>query len=197
MLSYPTDFPPPSPFSLGDFYYIIDDGKCEIFVASYGKVLDVKEGDAFGELALMYDAPRAATVIGKTKSHTHTFTFSLFHISFSLLYKKIAATDVITWALDQLTFKKTLKDTTIKKRNMLQDFLKEVPILRLLTDYERLTLADALNECHFDKHEVIIKEGDEGETFYIIEDGEVKCTKQGECVIRNCFIIIRLKITLY
>ena len=87
-------------------------------MAAVGKVLDVKEGDAFGELALMYDAPRAATVI--------------------------AASDVVTWALDQITFKKTLKDTTIKKRNMLQEFLKDVPILRLLSEYERLTLADAL-----------------------------------------------------
>jgi CRP-like cAMP-binding protein len=72
-----------------------------------GKVLDVKEGDTFGELALMYDAPRAATVI--------------------------AASNVVTWALDQTTFKKTLKDSTIKKRSMLQDFLKDVPILKLLT----------------------------------------------------------------
>jgi cAMP-dependent protein kinase regulator len=92
---------------VGDFYYIIDEGHCEIFVASVGKVLDVKEGDTFGELALMYDAPRAATVI--------------------------AASNVVTWALDQTTFKKTLKDSTIKKRSMLQDFLKDVPILKLLT----------------------------------------------------------------
>ncbi len=138
---------------MGDFYYIIDEGKCEIFVAAVGKVLDVKEGDAFGELALMYDAPRAATVV--------------------------AASEVQTWALDQMTFKKTLKDTTIKKRTMLQDFLKDVPILRLLSEYERLTLTDALQECTYGAGEVIMREGDEGETFCIIESGEVKCTKAG------------------
>ena len=75
-------------------------------------VLTCKDGDSFGELALMYDAPRAATVIGKT--------------------------DMKLWAMDRLTYKHILMDTTLKKRNMYKEFLEHVPLLRSLDPYERL-----------------------------------------------------------
>ena len=50
----------------GDYFYVIDSGKFDIFVAKGGaepiKVGTVSRGQSFGELALMYNAPRAATV---------------------------------------------------------------------------------------------------------------------------------------
>lgn len=44
-----------------DFFYIIDTGCCEVLVND-NLVATLKNGDSFGELALMYFAPRAATV---------------------------------------------------------------------------------------------------------------------------------------
>ena len=75
---------------VGDFFYVLDTGHCDINVEGVGKVMDVGPGGSFGELALMYDAPRAATVTATEPS--------------------------TTWALDQLTFKKTIMDATMKKR---------------------------------------------------------------------------------
>lgn len=46
-----------------------------------------------------------------------------------------------------------------------------------LTDYERLTIADALQSSNFKKGDVIIKQGDPGDTFYIIVEGECVVTK--------------------
>ncbi len=76
---------------VGDFFYVVDRGHCDIFVSGVGKVrrrfrsvarrpflmltdavffarvgtqvMEVSKGGSFGELALMYDAPRAATVV--------------------------------------------------------------------------------------------------------------------------------------
>ena len=76
----------------GDFFYVVDAGSCEIFVDGVGKVrsspslvlqqhhqpntvslspqvLDVGPGGSFGELALMYNAPRAATVVSRLLQH--------------------------------------------------------------------------------------------------------------------------------
>jgi len=76
---------------IGDNYYILQVGKCECYVSKpgwapsgqfpqYGKMVCVYEpGGSFGELALLYDAPRAATVI--------------------------AVKDSKVWALDRVTFK--------------------------------------------------------------------------------------------
>ena len=81
--------------------------------------------------------------------------------------------DTTTYALDQTTFKKTLMDTTQKKRSMLQEFLGDVPLLRVLSQYEKLVMADALTPEKFKTDDVIIKEGEDGEKFYLVETGEV------------------------
>lgn len=49
----------------GDNFYIVDEGKCEVFVSQEDRnrlVSSLQRGDYFGELALMYNCPRAATV---------------------------------------------------------------------------------------------------------------------------------------
>lgn len=137
----------------GDFFYVLDTGHCDIFVEGVGKVTEVNSGGSFGELALMYNAPRAATVV--------------------------ATEPCVTWALDQLSFKKTLMDTTMKKRSRYESFIKSVEVLSTLNEYERLTIADALVTVSFPEGTVVIAQGEPGNDFYIIEDGEVKATKEG------------------
>jgi len=60
-----------------------------------------------------------------------------------------------------------------------ETFIKSVPILTSLNQYERLTIADALSSESFKEEEVVIREGDEGDKFYIVESGEFKVTKDG------------------
>lgn len=102
---------------MGDFYYVISEGLCDVF-KNGNKVVEVHKGSGFGELALLYDAPRAATVV--------------------------AQTEVRTWALDRTTFKQVVVGTTMKKRELYQEFLKGVAILSTLSDNELMNLADAL-----------------------------------------------------
>eukprot|EP00009_Paramoeba_aestuarina_P008124 CAMPEP_0201520680 /NCGR_PEP_ID=MMETSP0161_2-20130828/12081_1 /ASSEMBLY_ACC=CAM_ASM_000251 /TAXON_ID=180227 /ORGANISM="Neoparamoeba aestuarina, Strain SoJaBio B1-5/56/2" /LENGTH=319 /DNA_ID=CAMNT_0047919149 /DNA_START=230 /DNA_END=1189 /DNA_ORIENTATION=- len=143
----------------GDNFYVIDSGIAEIFVNQKKgdplHVLTCKDGDSFGELALMYDAPRAATVICKT--------------------------DMKLWAMDRLTYKHILMDTTMNKRNLYKEFLEHVPLLDSLDPYERLKVADLLESKTFEDGQVIINEGEAGgDTFYIVEAGEVECLQDYE-----------------
>jgi cAMP-dependent protein kinase regulator len=114
-------------------------------VATYGP------GGSFGELALMYNAPRAATVIALTSS--------------------------TLWALDRVTFRSILMEHTSRKRKMYETFLAEVPILESLEPKERSKIADALEEIVYEEGQDVVVEGEKGKNFYIIESGKAEVVK--------------------
>lgn len=140
---------------MGDYFYLMDAGICEIFKDGT-LVQTATEAMSFGELALMYNSPRAATVKSKEASK---------------LFK-----------LDRMTFKFILMDTTIRKRELHKSFLEKVSILSHLSDDERLRIADALVSKTFSDGESIISEGEAGDGFYILEEGKVECMKAGASV---------------
>lgn len=142
----------------GDYFYIVENGTVEFYV-NHEKVNTSGPGSSFGELALMYNSPRAATVV--------------------------AATDCILWALDRLTFRKILLGGSFKKRILYDDFLKSMPVLKSLSTYDRAKLADALDTEIYEPGQTIIREGDSGENFYFIEYGEADVTKEGHGVIAH------------
>jgi cAMP-dependent protein kinase regulator len=59
--------------------------------------------------------------------------------------------------------------STIDKRRMYEHFLEKVPILAQVTNWERMVVADALEPFTFKDGEVIVREGEEGDRFCIID----------------------------
>ena len=136
-------------------FYVLDEGTVHCNVKKEEEVvfqMDYEVGQSFGELAIMYNAPRAATCE--------------------------ATSECSLWALDRVSFKVILMKTTISKRNIYKGFLQQVPILSQLTEYEILTIADALQEDSFKDGSVICKQGDSGDTFYIIKEGTAVCSQK-------------------
>ncbi|KAG2193812.1 hypothetical protein INT47_002562 [Mucor saturninus] len=136
---------------VGDYFYIVESGQLDCFIDGV-KVTSYGPGGSFGELALMYNAPRAATLI--------------------------AVTDCVLYALDRVTFRSILMENTARKRRMYEQFLEEVPIFKSLEVHERHKIADALEPLKFSDNEVIIRQGDVGDNFYLVESGEAVCYKQ-------------------
>jgi cAMP-dependent protein kinase regulator len=139
---------------IGDMFYLLEDGSVDVYVRKAGeehKVHTYKPGDAFGELALMYNAPRAATC----RAHV----------------------DCKLWALDRVSFKVIVVAAAMHKRETYQGFLSKVPILQTLTEMEIMTLADSLAEESYTDGEIICSQGDEGDYFYIVKDGTALCSQ--------------------
>ncbi|EIW68872.1 hypothetical protein TREMEDRAFT_44181 [Tremella mesenterica DSM 1558] len=153
----------------GDYFYVVESGKLDVFVKKEGQVLDPEkgdrsllgkkvatcvEGDSFGELALMHNAPRAASII--------------------------SITPCTVWALDRVSFRTILLDHTSRKRRLYETFLSEVPILASLQPQERAKIADVLESRTFAAGENVITEGDAGEEFFLIESGQAVAVKKSE-----------------
>lgn len=136
----------------GDYFYVIDSGVFEAWKSMNNepekKVFEYNNQGSFGELALMYNCPRAASVK--------------------------AVSDGIVWAVDRQTFRYIIITATAKQRKLYEQFIQNVPLFSNLTQQERSLIADCLEPLVYQDSEVIIKQGEEAEKFYLIEQGEAK-----------------------
>jgi len=155
---------------IADYFYVVQDGKFEIYVnegedlaagqsaekaANKGEskfVSSVTQGGSFGELALLYLVPRAATVK--------------------------ANVDSLVWVFDRQNFKNILMKASTAKVEEYVTHLNRVEILTSLFSEEKKQLAAALVEMHFARGEVILQQGEPGNTFYILYEGEVSILKE-------------------
>lgn len=137
--------------AVGDYFYIVSNGNIDCFVDEK-KVTSYQRGGSFGELALMYNAPRAATLR--------------------------ATTDVVLWALDRISFRSILMENNAHKRKMHEQFLEDVPLFKSLEISEIHKIADALEPISYNDGDMVLKEGDTGDNFYLIERGEALFYKE-------------------
>lgn len=140
----------------GNELFVVESGKLEctkIFKQEEGpKFLKFyHSGEAFGELALLYNAPRAATIK--------------------------AVTECKCWCLDRGTFNHIVKDAAARKRERYEKFLDGVEVLKSVDLYEKMQVADALKSLSFANGEYVIRQGDWGDVFYIVEEGTALARK--------------------
>lgn len=151
----------------GDFCYVTESGSLDVFVQPPGtpadvalaapreqlgtKVLSYGAGSAFGELALMYLQPRAASVV--------------------------ATSDCVLWALDRVQFRSILARADIQRRIMFGTFLRQVPLLQHLREDERARVSDAISIVDYRAGEVVVREDDTGSQFFMVVFGVAEVVK--------------------
>lgn len=138
----------------GDNFYFIEKGNFVVNKDSKD-IVTLGPGDTFGQLALMYGSPRAASVIS-------------------------CDNDSILYQVDRSTFRSIVIDLSYQKRLLYEQFLRGIPLLETLMDQEIFRVCDALQPVFFEAGVPVVKEGEMGTTFYIIESGEAIVTKEGE-----------------
>lgn len=92
----------------------------------------------------------------------------------------MAKEDSQVWVIDRKNFKDILLKVSAERIAEYVRFLDRVDILGPLLAEERKAVAQALVEMHFTKNEVILQQGEPGNTFYILYDGEVAVVKDGK-----------------
>jgi cAMP-dependent protein kinase regulator len=135
----------------GDYFYVIARGKVSFGVNGV-LVGTATEGKSFGELALLYTCPRAATVMASAEPT------KLFRV-------------------DQTTFRHIMESKAKQMQELKLSLLRGVSFLKDLVESDLKRLSSVMFPRIFDTGEVIIKKGDVGEAFYILYEGSVKMTE--------------------
>lgn len=121
----------------GASLYLVDSGALDCF-RRFKKDEDEKylktyqPGESFGELALLYNAPRAATIRAKE--------------------------DSVLFCLDRETFNHIVKDAAVRKRERYEEFLSKIDVLSTMDAYERSKIADALKTMKLKAGETVFNE---------------------------------------
>lgn len=131
---------------MGDNFYVVASGEYHAYVGDdivqvYGP------GDMFGELALLFNCDRQASVVSSRGG--------------------------LCWTLDQETFGWIVmaRNKQVLDKNL--SFLKTVELLGGLTYAQLEALAAMLEEEHYGPNEEIVREGDVADTLFLIKSGEV------------------------
>uniref|UniRef100_A0A3Q3G921 cAMP-dependent protein kinase type II regulatory subunit n=1 Tax=Labrus bergylta TaxID=56723 RepID=A0A3Q3G921_9LABR len=134
----------------GDNFYVIEKGVYDIFVEKDGANVCVGKYDnkgSFGELALMYNTPRAATIV--------------------------ATQEGALWGLDRATFHRLIVRNNAKKRRMYEAFIECVPLLKSLELSERMKIVDVLGARVFKDGECLIRQTKAGQ----LDNSEVEVAR--------------------
>lgn len=135
---------------IGDNFYVVEAGSFSVLIEGKGEVNRAGPGQSFGELALMYNQPRQATVR--------------------------AMEDSVVWGLDGATFRKVIIDIAYRRRMLHKDLLGKVPLFATLNPAEVARIAEALVPISYTQGETILRQGDLGQEFFIIAQGQTSVT---------------------
>jgi len=137
--------------------FVLEDGELHVHKGEQGHVFTYcQQGDLFGDLALLYNAPRAATVIATKPS--------------------------VVWCIDRATFNNLVKNQLRQVKEKRLEFLKSVEVLKNLDPDQLAKLVDVIRERRFGEGVTVIQEGEDGNEFFILEKGACSASKSGDFV---------------
>ncbi|CAH1183529.1 unnamed protein product [Phaedon cochleariae] len=140
----------------GSHMYISAKGKFQIIVK--GEVVtEFEDVRVFGELAILYNAKRRATIKAMTAGRV--------------------------WVLDSEVYQQIRIGKNIKEQEETMTFLSNNEILNVVGREALQIVANLLKTEFYPSGQQIVKQGDKGNTFYIIRAGTVTITKTGEGVV--------------
>jgi len=141
--------------------FVVKSGKFEVLEKRKDVMFKVNtktSGDVFGEISLMYDCPRSATVA--------------------------ATTEAVVWVLERDMFRHYVQSSVEDDKAQIMIFINSVPLLSTLSATDKALLVDTFQEEVYQAGTKIILEGDVGDRFYIIKDGEAQVIQGGKEVNR-------------
>eukprot|EP00747_Dinoflagellata_sp_TGD_P106680 gnl/TRDRNA2_/TRDRNA2_169920_c0_seq1.p1 gnl/TRDRNA2_/TRDRNA2_169920_c0~~gnl/TRDRNA2_/TRDRNA2_169920_c0_seq1.p1 ORF type:complete len:941 (-),score=209.34 gnl/TRDRNA2_/TRDRNA2_169920_c0_seq1:47-2521(-) len=143
---------------VGDYFYVVKFGSFDIMVKKGDeppkKVFTAGAGFAFGELALLYNAPRTATITSTKHSEV--------------------------WCLDRTSFRRLVVRSSEARFKRCVQFLQNIDIFQVLSEHERASLAEVLEEEEFENDEAILEQDEKDDKMFIVREGNAVACISGD-----------------
>lgn len=112
----------------------------------------------FGELALLYNAPRSASIK--------------------------CLVDSYFWVIDRTAFKNVVEEVTAKQFQENRTFLETAEIFSTMVENQKDSIAQAMISQKYNPGAELVSKGDQADSYFIIKDGIVECVEENGKVIR-------------
>ncbi|KAL7676557.1 hypothetical protein ACOME3_002809 [Neoechinorhynchus agilis] len=142
----------------GDTFYVIDNGKFQV-VANDNIVHEFINTGCFGELALIFNTPRNATIK--------------------------AETDGMLWTIDRRTFRRKVVLTAKERDKLYENAMTSIPLFNGLDLNSKIYLLNSVKQEIYEDGDCIFKQGEVADCMYFVEDGIVRIEMESNGLVRT------------
>lgn len=142
--------------SIARYFFILEKGELEVIIDNV-KVKELNPGSYFGDLALLYNTERTASIR--------------------------AAIDSCLWALDSTEFKAQLMALKKNQRTAAFDFVERMPVFSKLTSEQKDRLASEMLLEAYQDGQPIVAQGDDATAMFMIKSGKVEIIRDSKFVV--------------
>ena len=157
---YPVSFPAGSVViqegDAGNVLYIVESGAVEVYNDAVQRRLG--PGSLFGELALLYNCTRTASVRVLTHKQLQE-------------EGQDGSKGAQLWALERNAFQTVMIESGLRKRSQVLNFFKSVKLFSELSEESLSKVVEVSVAKEYPAGEYIVREGARGDTFFVIQDG--------------------------
>lgn len=143
---------------MGSHMFISDSGHYQVIING-DVIAEFRGGTVFGELAILYNDKRLATVKSLEKGRV--------------------------WKIDRTSYQLVLIKNEMEKQDEIISFLRNVPIVKNASEMNLQSVTGLFSKEFYKTDTVIVKEGEEGDKFFIIRAGSVTIKKETEGIVAH------------
>ena len=140
-----------------EYFWIIEKGSVEVTSANKARGV-LNQGECIGQISLISNSVQ-------TSSYRTTVASSF-------------------WVLDRGGLRTILQQMNSAEYVENKNFLESVPLFSILNKTQRELLLGSVTTVSYAEDQVIVSEGEPGDLFFLIKEGQVQCKKSGK-FIRN------------